>query len=462
MFDISTYTKRREQLKKQISKGIALFLGNNESPMNYRANTYRYRQDSTFLYFFGINEPGFAAVIDFESGEEIIFGNDLDIDAIIWTGLRPSIAEKAALCGVKDTRPLNKLESYLSQNANRPVHFLPPYRHDNSLLIEKLLGIKVEFQKNYISVPLIKAVVALRSVKEQAEIEALEEAMKMAWHMHTSGMKMIKPGLYEREIHGVMEGIALSFGGAVSFPIILTVNGETLHNHYHGNKMQAGDLLLIDAGVEAPNHYCTDHTRTYPVSGSYSPKQREIYELVLKANKEAIEMIRPDITFREIHLHAATVIAEGLKDLGLMQGNTKEAVNQGAHALFFPHGLGHMMGLDVHDMEDLGENHVGYDKETPRSSQFGTGFLRFGKKLKEGFVLTVEPGIYFIPALIDKWKNENKFKEFINYDKVESYRTFGGIRIEDDILVTANSHKILGQMIPKEVDEIENILKNQP
>lgn len=461
MFESHVYTERRNRLKKLVNNGIALFLGNKDMPMNYKANTYRFRQDSNFLYFFGLNAPDLAAVIDFESGEEIIFGNDVDLDTIIWTGPQASVKEKAATVGVSDTRPLNKLSDFVSANANRLFHFLPPYRDHNKLLIEKLLGIKPDSQQKFASPELIKAVVELRSVKEPCEINALEEVMEMAYDMHTTGMKMIKSGIYEREVYGAMEGIALSYGGAVSFPIILTVNGQTLHNHYHGNKMRDGDLLLIDAGVEAPNHYSSDHTRTYPVSGRFSTKQKEIYETVLKANKEAIEMIKPDVPFRDIHLYAAKVIVDGLKEVGLMKGDTEEAVAKGAHALFFPHGLGHMMGLDVHDMEDLGENYVGYDEEIQRSSQFGTAFLRFGRKLKKGFVLTVEPGIYFIPALIDKWRKEAHLMEFINYNKLDDYRDFGGIRIEDDILVTESAYKILGKMIPKEVDDIEQILSEK-
>jgi len=460
MFDAHIYSERRRKLKEQLNYGLALFLGNNYAPMNYPANTYPFRQDSNFLYFFGLNNAKLAAVIDFESGQEIIFGDDVSIDDIIWMGPQPSLKDRAAKCGVAETKPFGELEKYIATHTNRFIHYLPPYRADNTIMLENLLGIKPKVQKKFASVDLIKAVVALRSVKEPCEIEALEEAQKIAYEMHMKGLKMIKSGVYEREIAGAMEGIALSYGGVVSFPVILTINGETLHNHYHGNRLKDGDLLLIDAGAEATNHYCTDHTRTYPVSGKFTPKQKEIYEIVLKANKEAIEMIKPGVTFQAVHFHACTVIVEGLKALGLMKGDTHEAVKLGAHAMFFPHGLGHMMGIDVHDMEDLGENFVGYDEETKRSSLFGTAYLRFGRKLHEGFVLTVEPGIYFIPALIEKWEKENKFAEFINYDKVKQYLDFGGIRLEDDILVTANGYRNLGKPIPKEVDEIESIMSS--
>jgi len=459
MFDTPIYVNRRNKLKAQLKTGMALFLGNNYAPMNYAANTYPFRQDSNFLYFFGLNDAKLAAIIDFESGEEIIFGNDVDIDAIIWMGPQPSLKERGALCGVTDTRPYAELDKFITQNIGREIHFLPPYRADNSILLENLLGIKPAVQKKFASAELIKAVVALRSVKEACEIEALEQAQKIAYEMHTEGMKMARPGIYEREIAGKMEGIALSHGAVVSFPVILTINGQTLHNHYHGNMLKEGDLVLVDAGAEAPSHYCTDHTRTYPVSGKFTQKQKEIYEIVLNANKQAIKMMKPGLTFQSVHFHACKVITNGLKALGLMKGDTEEAVRLGAHAMFFPHGLGHMMGLDVHDMEDLGENFVGYDEQTKRSSLFGTAYLRMGRQLQEGFVVTVEPGIYFIPALIEKWEKENKFPEFINYDKVKEYVNFGGIRIEDDILVTKDGYKNLGQPIPKEVDDIEKLMQ---
>lgn len=459
MFEKHIYSNRRNALKKQISKGIALFLGNQESAMNYPANTYHFRQDSTFLYFFGLNDPDMAAVIDFESGEEIIFGNDVDIDDIIWMGPQPAVAHKAALCGVSMTKPFNDLFTYFEKNKGRFVHFLPPYRGKTAILLEKLTGVKPDEQKKNASAEFIKAVVALRSVKDDVEIEAIEKAMEVGWLMHTTGLKMAREGVYEREIAGAMEGVALAHGCVVSFPVILTKNGQTLHNHYHGNRLEKGNLVLVDAGIESSEHYCTDHTRTYPVGGTFTSKQKDIYSIVLKSQKEAIDMIKPGIRYRDVHLHSALVIAEGLKALGLMTGDMKEAVALGAHAMFFPHGLGHMMGMDVHDMEDLGENYVGYDENTTRSTLFGTAYLRLGKELRERYVLTVEPGLYFIPALIEKWKNENMFPQFINYTKAMEYLDFGGIRIEDDVLVTPGGSKVFGKPIPKEVDEIERLLK---
>jgi Xaa-Pro aminopeptidase len=345
-----------------------------------------------------------------------------------------------------------------AQSKGRKIHFLPPYRGKNVLLLQKLLNKSQDEIREMVSAELIKGVVKLRSVKEEVEIKEIEEAMETAYEMHTMAMKMAKPGVIEREISGTIEGIAMAKGTGVSFPIILSINGETLHNHYHGNTLVTGRMMVTDAGAESLLHYASDITRTVPVGGRFDQRQKDIYEIVLKANVEAIEMIKPGLTYKSIHLSAARIIGEGLKALGLMKGDINEAVNQGAHALFFPHGLGHMMGLDVHDMEGLGENNVGYDDEVQRSDQFGLAFLRLGKRLARGYVLTVEPGIYFIPALIDKWRSEGKFTDFINYDKVGAYRDFGGIRIEDDVLVTTDGHKILGQPIPKTVKEIEETM----
>ncbi len=461
MFRKEVYAERRNKLKSMVKEGIILILGNVDVPMNYPANIYKWRQDSNFLYFFGLDYPQMAGIIDVDSGDEYIFGNDVSLDDIIWMGPQPSTAELAQQVGVEHTMPWPGLREKIAEafDKGRKIHFLPPYRAENKILMESLLGINAHNQKTQASEELIKAVVKLRSVKDEYEIAELEKVMDTAWLMHTTAMKMAKPGVYEREIAGTIEGIALSAGGMLSFPAIVTRRGETLHNHYHGNKLEKGDLLLVDAGAETPLHYASDHTRTSPVGGKFSPMQKDIYEIVLRAQNKAIEAIKPGITNLSVHLKAAQVLAEGLKDLGLMKGDISAAVQQGAHALFMPHGLGHMMGLDVHDMEDLGENYVGYDDEVKRSDIFGTAFLRLGRAYQPGFVLTVEPGCYFIPALINKWKSEGKFSEFINYEKVESYLDFGGIRIEDDILVTENGHRVLGRHIPKTVAEIEEIMQ---
>ena len=461
MFDAKVYKSRRTELKEHIGSGIILFPGNNESSFNYPANTYRFRQDSDFLYFFGIDHPEFAAIIDVDSGDEYVFGNDFDLDDIIWMGPQPTIEEQAIMVGVKKTFPLIKLGEVLkgAYNNKRKIHYLPPYRGENLIRIGDLLNTTPSVVKENASIELIKAVVKLRSIKEVCEIEEIEKAIEIAYHMHVTAMKMAKPGVIEREIAGTIEGIAAKMGEGISFPIILSINGQTLHNHYHGNLLKEGRMMVTDAGAESLLHYASDITRTVPVGGKFNERQRQIYEIVLQANTETIKVVKPGETNKNTHMLAAEIVAMGLKNLGLMKGDIKEAVKQGAHALFFPHGLGHHMGLDAHDMEGLGENYVGYDDDNKRSDQFGLAFLRFGKKYEPGHVFTIEPGIYFIPALIDKWRSENKLNDFINYDQVEKYKDFGGIRIEDNILVTSYGYRVLGRPIPKTITEIEETMR---
>lgn len=462
MFDAKVYTDRRNRLREEIGSGILLFPGNPEAAYNYPANTYHFRQDSNFLYFFGMAHPDLAAVIDIDNNKDYIFGNDVDLDDIIWMGPQPLMKDRAAKVGVENTAPFNDLFDLVkgAKAQGRKVHFVPPYRGETFMLLEELIGMPFNRVKEHASVELIKAIVKLRSVKDEYEIAEIEKAVDIAYEMHTTAMRMAMPGRIEREISGTMEGISLAKGNPVSFPIILSIHGETLHNHYHGNTLTESRMMVADAGAETTMHYASDITRTVPVGGKFNQRQKDIYEIVLEANMKTIEATRPGISNRELHLMAAKVIVDGLKDLGLMKGNTNDAVNAGAHAMFFPHGLGHMMGLDVHDMEGLGENYVGYDEEIKRSSQFGTAFLRLGRKHQPGFVFTIEPGIYFIPALIDQWKAENKFTEFINFDKVESFKDFGGIRIEDDILVTDTGYRVLGKPIPKTVAEVEEVMSN--
>lgn len=459
MFDSAIYTQRRNRLKEQLESGLVLFLGNEESPMNYPGNPYHFRQDSSYLYFFGLDFPSLAGVIDIDGNRDIIFGNDVDIEDIIWMGFQPSMKERAEEVGVSETFPLDKLMETIKQAAQqgKKIHYLPPYRPETELKLSRLLGIDSDEAKKNSSVELIKAVVAQRSVKIKEEVDEIEKAHAVTHEMHTTAMRMAKPGVYEKEIAGRIEGIALSSGFSVAFPIILTINGQILHNHYHGNVLKEGRLLVNDSGAESMLHYAADITRTIPVGGKFTQKQREIYEVVLNAQETAIQSIRPDIKNRDIHLRAAKTIAVGLKELELMKGDMDEAVNEGAHALFFPHGLGHMMGLDVHDMEDLGEDYVGYDENIKRSDQFGIAYLRLAKELQPNNVVTVEPGVYFIPALIDKWKGENKFTQFINYEKVEDYRDFGGVRLEDNVLVTEDGQRVIGKAIPKTPDEVEKI-----
>ncbi len=461
MFEKSTYIHRREKLKNKMSDGIGLFLGNPDAPMNGPDNPFHFRQDSSFLYFFGLDFPGLAGTIDFDTGEELLFGDDVSMDDIVWMGPQRTIRENAARAGVADAAPLSRLAGYLREaiRKGRKIHFLPPYRAENSIFLGELLGILPGRIPDYASVELIKSVVDLRSVKELCEIEEIKKACAVGYQMHTTAMKMARPGVWEQEIAGIIEGIAAAGGGMISFPIILSQNGETLHNHDHSQHLEKGKLMLTDAGAETSMHYASDFTRTVPVGGKFSQKQREIYEIVRAANDEAKNQTRPGVSYRSVHLAAAEVIAAGLKDLGIMKGDVKAAVQNGAHALFFPHGLGHMMGLDVHDMEDLGQVYVGFDDEIRPSEQFGLAALRLGRKLKPGFVITNEPGIYFIPPLIRQWKKDKTNARFINFEKVEEYLDFGGIRIEDDLLVTAEGCEMLGERLPIAPDEVEAIMQ---
>jgi len=459
MFETSVYKNRRARLKEKVKSGLVLILGNGEAPANYTDNTYKFRQDSSFLYFFGLNQPGFAGVIDIDSGDEYIFGNDVDMDDIIWMGPQPSVKDMAARVGVSKTAPFARLADCMKTaiSQGRRIHFLPPYRFRNMLLLEELLGIRPALVKNYASLELIKAVVDLRSVKEPCEIEEITKACNIGYEMHTAAMRNCKPGVKEQYIAGLIEGIAASYGSMVSFPVILSQNGETLHNHDHSQILQEGRMMLTDAGAEEVSHYCSDFTRTVPVGGKFLTRQKEVYNIVLAANNKAIEIAKPGVTYQYVHLEVCKVLAQGLKDLGLMKGDVNEAVAAGAHALFMPHGLGHMMGLDVHDMEDLGQIYVGYDDETRPIDQFGTSSLR---RLQEGFVITDEPGCYFIPALIDQWRAQGMHKEFLNYDKIETFKDFGGIRLEDDILIIPGGSRFLGdKRTPITVEEVEEIMR---
>ena len=462
MFETSVYKNRRARLKEKVKSGLVLILGNGEAPANYTDNTYKFRQDSSFLYFFGLNQPGFAGVIDIDSGDEYIFGNDVDMDDIIWMGPQPSVKDMAARAGVSKTAPFARLADCMKTaiSQGRRIHFLPPYRFRNMLLLEELLGIRPALVKNYASLELIKAVVDLRSVKEPCEIEEITKACNIGYEMHTAAMRNCKPGVKEQYIAGLIEGIAASYGSMVSFPVILSQNGETLHNHDHSQILQEGRMMLTDAGAEEVSHYSSDFTRTVPVGGKFLTRQKEVYNIVLAANNKAIEIAKPGVTYQYVHLEVCKVLAQGLKDLGLMKGDVNEAVAAGAHALFMPHGLGHMMGLDVHDMEDLGQIYVGYDDETRPIDQFGTSSLRMGRRLQEGFVITDEPGCYFIPALIDQWRAQGMHKEFLNYDKIETFKDFGGIRLEDDILIIPGGSRFLGdKRTPITVEEVEEIMR---
>jgi Xaa-Pro aminopeptidase len=457
MFKAATYIERRKLLRKSVGSGLMIFLANEESPMNYPANTYHYRQDSSFLYFFGLASPGLAVIIDADKGTDTLYGNDLGIEDIIWEGELPKIKDRGREVGIRRTKPRAAFAKDVREAlaAGRTVHYLPPYRPDNKIVLSKLLGIPVDKLKGKASAALIKASVDQRIIKSKEEIREMETALAVSREMYLAAMKLAKPGRFEYQVSGAMEGIALAYGMHLAFPPIVTVNGQIFHMHSHDNVLARGRILVCDCGAEAPSGYASDITRSIPVSGKFNRRQKDIYEIVLAGQESAIKAMKPGVNFKDIHLQTARVMTEGLKNLGLMKGDTAEAVAAGAHALFFPHGLGHNIGLDVHDMEDYGENNVGYGEKVERSSQFGLAYLRMARELRPGHVLTVEPGIYFIPALYSLWRKEKKHRDFIVYDAVEKWLDFGGVRIEDDVLVTGRGRKVLGPPIPKTVADVE-------
>lgn len=462
LFDKEVYTTRRQRLLEMFEDGILLIFGNTLQSMNYKSNTFPFRQDSNFLYFFGIDEPDLVGIIDIDEQESYLCGEDTSLEDAIWTGELPSVSELAKTIGIRKTLSNDELEAFIKKGIinKRRIHYLPTYTQRRIIQIAELLDIPYGDCGKYASLDLIKAIITLRSCKEPGEIAEIENTLdKVTYDMFTTAMKITREGMLEQDVHGKMVGIALQHGGQLAFPAIVTKNGHILHNHHHGNPLDNGDLLLMDAGAESTKHYATDITRTIPVSGKFTPVQKDVYQIVLAAQEKAIELISPGVTYRDIHLKASGIIAEGLKSMGILKGNVQDIVTSGAHALFFPHGLGHLMGLDVHDMEDLGEDYVGYNNEVQRSDQFGFAYLRYGKKLEENQVITVEPGIYFIPVLISMWQKEKKHNSFINYPALEKYLNFGGVRIEDDVLVTSNSSAILGKKIPKTIEQIEEIMK---
>jgi Xaa-Pro aminopeptidase len=457
IFEPDVYVQRRKQLALRIPDSIILLPGNDLSRMNYADNHYPFRQDSNFLYYAGLDLPELVLVLDTATGQEIVFGNEPGLDDIIWTGPLPSLQEQAAATGIKEVKPYQEITTYLAgrQKTGQPILLLPPYRPENMLLLAAWLETPVAGLSKYVSERLIKAVIQQREIKEAVEVEALHKAVSISEAMHLAGMQFARPGVYEYEIAARVEAVALAANSRLSYPTILTVNGQTLHNHHHGNLLTNDKLVLCDAGAESPLHYAGDLTRTYPAGNRFSTAQKEVYQAVLDAMDDAISRLRAGITFKEVHSVASTRIVQGLSSIGLMQGNAEEAVAAGAHTLFFPHGLGHMLGLDVHDMESLGEDYVGYSDTIKRSKEFGWKSLRLARELKAGFTLTIEPGIYFIPELIDRWMAENKHASFINYNALQAYRGFGGIRIEDNFLITDQGSQRLGTQLPKSVEAIE-------
>ena len=465
MFSKDVYARRRQTLVAKMAdsaaegkRGIALFIGNTEAPAQYKDNCYKFRQDSTWLYFFGIDQPLYAAIIDLDNGNETVFANDVEIGDIIWMGPQPSVASVAASVGVEKSAPYTELNAAVAKvlAEGRPVHFVKPSRYYNTMKIASLLGCGTDEVAGRFSLALTKAIISMRLVKEDCEIEVIDDACNLGYEMHTVARNSIVPGIIEQEIVGKMDGVTLSKGWGVSFPTILTQHGETLHNHLHDKIIEPGKLMVIDAGAESNVHYASDFTRTYPTSGKFTAKQREIYQIVCDCNEFAFSMTRPGISYREVHLKTMHLMLEELRALDIVRGDVQDMVEAGIAGLFMPHGLGHNMGLDVHDMEDYGENYVGYDDDQSRSPQLGLGSLRMARKLVPGNVITDEPGIYFIPALIEKWKSEKTDQGFVNYSKLESYYDFGGIRLEDDVLVTADGARRLGkERLPISPDDVE-------
>lgn len=461
MFSIDTYQKRRNILKKAVGKGLILFIGNEEIGMNYKDNTYHFRQDSSFLYFFGLDRPNLAAIINVDEDTEILLGNEPTIDDVVWMGTQPSLTDIAAQTGIAKTAELRGLGGIVNRSlaGGQQVHYLPPYRSETIIRLGEILNLSTDQVKVGASVSFIKAVVAQRSYKSDLEVAEINKAVNISNEMHIAAMRHSREGVTEKYVAGILEGLALSAGGNIAYPVIYTVNGQTLHNHPTNNQLKSGQLVLCDCGAETPMHYAGDLTRTFPVDEKFTSQQSEVYEIVLRAEEAAVKALRPGIRFLDVHLIACEKLVEGLIALGLMKGDAKEAVNQGAHTLFFQCGLGHMMGLDVHDMEDLGEQYVGYSEGMVKSKEFGLKSLRLGRELESGFVLTVEPGLYFIPELMDMWQAQGKLKEFINYNKLASFRSFGGARIEENLLITENGYQLLGSPLIKSVSDIEALFR---
>lgn len=464
MFSKEIYVSRRNELKTKVGSGLIVLFGNNDSPCNYPANIYRFRQDSTFLYYFGQTREALVGVIDVDNDTETLFGDDIDIDDIIWYGFVPSVSDLAAEVGVAHSKPMGALADCLrsAQKSGQPIHFLPQYRHDLMIQLSDILGFHPLQTRERASLTLIKTVVDMRAVKRPEEIERLREAAEIGYLMHTTAMRECRPGVTEKYIAGLIEGIAHSYGDRYSFLAILSMHGEIQHGYPSYRQLEAGRLMLCDAGAETSDNYCSDNTRTTPVSGTFTSRQLDIYNAVVAAHDWVLQNAKPGTKWLDMHLGACRILTDHLKQVGLMKGNTDDAVAAGAHAMFMPHGLGHMMGMDVHDMEGLGQQYVGFDEEVRPSSQFGLNCLRCGRRLQQGFVMTVEPGIYFIPHLIDLWRGQALHKDYINYELLETYKDFGGIRIEDDILITPEGNKIIGDnVIPYHPKDLEEFLEKR-
>lgn len=464
LFSKSTYVERRNELKKLVGSGLIVLFGNNDSPANYPSNTYKFRQDSSFLYYFGLHRNGLVGVIDVDNDREYLVGDEIDIEDIVWYGSVTSVAEMAEMTGVARTAAMRELPAIVesAKAQGEEVHFLPPYRFDNQIQIMDLLGIHPSQQKAAASLKLIAAVVKMRTTKTEEEIAELERAAEIGYEMHTTAMRLCRPGITEQYIGGMVDGIANAYGCMVSFQTIATQHGEVMHGNPSTAKLEAGRLMLVDAGAETNENYCSDNTRTTPVSGVFTQKQKDIYNIVVECHDHVLEVAKPGVKWWDVHFAVCRIITERLQQLGLMKGDVEESLKAGAHVMFLPHGLGHSMGMDVHDMEGLGQVYVGFDNEVRPSTQFGTNALRFGRRLQKGFVVTDEPGIYFIPALIDDWKKNGTNAQFLNFDKIDEYRDFGGIRIEDDVLITDEGCRFIGsKRIPYHVEDVEEFMRSR-
>ena len=464
LFSKSTYVERRNELKKLVGSGLIVLFGNNDSPANYPSNTYKFRQDSSFLYYFGLHRNGLVGVIDVDNDREYLVGDEIDIEDIVWYGSVTSVAEMAEMTGVARTAAMRELPAIVesAKAQGEEVHFLPPYRFDNQIQIMDLLGIHPSQQKAAASLKLIAAVVKMRTTKTEEEIAELERAAEIGYEMHTTAMRLCRPGITEQYIGGMVDGIANAYGCMVSFQTIATQHGEVMHGNPSTAKLEAGRLMLVDAGAETNENYCSYNTRTTPVMGVFTQKQKDIYNIVVECHDHVLEVAKPGVKWWDVHFAVCRIITERLQQLGLMKGDVEESLKAGAHAMFLPHGLGHSMGMDVHDMEGLGQVYVGFDNEVRPSTQFGTNALHFSRRLQKGFVVTDEPGIYFIPALIDDWKKNGTNAQFLNFDKIDEYRDFGGIRIEDDVLITDEGCRFIGsKRIPYHVEDVEEFMRSR-
>jgi Xaa-Pro aminopeptidase len=461
MFAEAVYQSRRAQLVKRLRTGLVLIPGHGPSPINFAANTYPFRQDSTFLYFGGPSRPGLFILMDCDANQSLLCGPEPVPEDQIWSGPAPALAELAAAAAFDRAVTPGDLGARLSaaREQSRPLHFLPPYRADQTLRLSELLERPPAQVAARASRALIDAVVEQRAVKSDVEVAEIEKALVICAAMFQAATATRLENQRPPTIAGRMAAVAASRGSTWAFAPIVTPHGDILHGGLPPDPLQEGDMLVVDVGAESPEGYASDITRTLPVGGRFDSRQRELYTIVLEAQRTAIDVIAPGRRFLDIHLTAATVICRGLKELGLMRGDVDAAVAEGAHALFFPHGLGHMLGLDAHDMEALGEDAVGYDDDVRRSEQFGLAALRLGRRLAPGFVVTVEPGIYFNTALIEQWRRERRAEAFVDYDRLAAFEGLGGIRIEDDVLVTAENARILGPTIPKSVANLEAALQ---